>query len=605
MLRARLDSTGSKDPPARFPEASAARIQHAAPTSMTQRPMFRPDAFEDSPSPEASDKNKKNQRDAGTGIRLSHVQSHFTAAAAGSTNVDRALDLVLNEIVEQARLATTATGAAVALKDEHDMVCRATTGATAPDIAVRVNTRAGISGACVRTKEVQRCNDTESDERVDKEACRQLGVRSILIAPVMKNEEVLGVLEIFSPRPNAFADRDVLTLQALARRIVMNIDRAHQTMTSGSLTVTPSFKRPEMRNEVTPVDLPQPEAQKETQKAAWPRLEVYGNGKAKPGHSRETSSIAAKFSAGIPVIIRAKDARNAEKPVAGEEHVSKMRRLIGDYWTLLLTVAVVAVALFLGWMLGRAGWQKAASRHEAASAAMTSQPKQSSPVESQPPAAPALVLDTTPSPDGPSDKLVITHIAPSTPHASRGEGKIQAETKKVASAQQQPAKKDSENASSELVIFQDDKIIYPKQAAKQPGPGAKTAATPEPPAPEVAKSDTRKASAPKSEDPANTEDQRPTGPVQISSDAANKALVKRIEPRYPEEARAQRIQGNVILDVIVGKDGQVHGLNVIRGDSDLAAAASAAVGQWRFKPLMRSGQPEEFETKVSVNFSLP
>jgi len=98
----------------------------------------------------------------------------LAANGGGELSPDLALDLLLNEIVEQARLATAASGAAIALVKDGEMVCRATTGATAPDLGIRLDTHSGLSGACVQTGDVQLCGDTEADSRVDAVASRQL-----------------------------------------------------------------------------------------------------------------------------------------------------------------------------------------------------------------------------------------------------------------------------------------------------------------------------------------------------------------------------------------------------------------------------------------------
>ena len=74
---------------------------------------------------------------------------------------------------------------------------------------------------------------------------------------------------------------------------------------------------------------------------------------------------------------------------------------------------------------------------------------------------------------------------------------------------------------------------------------------------------------------------------------------------YPEPARTERIQGAVALDAVIDKDGTVRKFMAIRGDPELAAAASAAVRQWRFRPLVRDGQGEEFQTQITVTFRLP
>ena len=139
---------------------------------------------------------------------VTQVARTLAAHGGGEASFDLALDLVLNEVVEQARLATGATGAAIALGRAGEMVCRATTG-DAPDLGVRLETTSGLSGACLQTGTMQQCGDTETDPRVNAEACRRLSVRSILVLPLGEGKDPFGILEVFSSRPNAFGDRDV------------------------------------------------------------------------------------------------------------------------------------------------------------------------------------------------------------------------------------------------------------------------------------------------------------------------------------------------------------------------------------------------------------
>jgi TonB family protein len=81
-------------------------------------------------------------------------------------------------------------------------------------------------------------------------------------------------------------------------------------------------------------------------------------------------------------------------------------------------------------------------------------------------------------------------------------------------------------------------------------------------------------------------------------------LTKQIAPKYPEEARQKAIQGTVVLNVLLRKDGSVLVQNVAAGDPLLSPAAIEAVRQWRYEPFLLNGQPVEVETKISVVFSL-
>jgi GAF domain-containing protein len=128
-------------------------------------------------------------------------------------------------IAEKAQALTGATGAAIALRQGDEIVCRARTGRTAPDLGVRLETGRGISAECVRTGEVLLCNDAETNPRVDAASCRRLGVRSILVAPLRHFRRTLGVFEVLSSTPYAFDNHDVATMQFLSGMMVAAISR--------------------------------------------------------------------------------------------------------------------------------------------------------------------------------------------------------------------------------------------------------------------------------------------------------------------------------------------------------------------------------------------
>ncbi|MGD0212265.1 MAG: GAF domain-containing protein [Terriglobales bacterium] len=128
-------------------------------------------------------------------------------------------------IAEKAQVLTGATGAAIALRRGNEIVCRARTGRTAPDIGVRLQTDSGLSAECVRTGEVLLCDDAETNPRVDWTTCRSMGVRSILVAPLRHFRRTLGVFEVLSSTPHAFDNNDVATMQFLSGMMVATISR--------------------------------------------------------------------------------------------------------------------------------------------------------------------------------------------------------------------------------------------------------------------------------------------------------------------------------------------------------------------------------------------
>src|SRR5256884_2931296 len=173
---------------------------------MAHQPTLRPDPNEHSgrtEEPMGSPANQAEWIDEGAALHLAELTATLASHGGGTHPADLALDLMLNEIVEQARLATTATGAAIAVVRGDEMVCRATTGANAPGLGVRLSTRTGLSGACVQSRQVQRCDDAEIDPRFDAASYRGLEVRSILMLPVLDGEEVAGGFLDFLALPPA------------------------------------------------------------------------------------------------------------------------------------------------------------------------------------------------------------------------------------------------------------------------------------------------------------------------------------------------------------------------------------------------------------------
>lgn len=132
---------------------------------------------------------------------------------------DLALDFVLNTLVVRAAEAVHANSAALALASGDEMVCRAANGPLAPDLGVTLNTRDGLSGACLETHQAQLSVDTEFDPRVDPALSRSLGIRSILIVPVFDSNDrkaLTGILEVFSPSTGAFSRSDQELLEGFA-----------------------------------------------------------------------------------------------------------------------------------------------------------------------------------------------------------------------------------------------------------------------------------------------------------------------------------------------------------------------------------------------------
>jgi N-acetylmuramoyl-L-alanine amidase len=133
---------------------------------------------------------------------------------------DFALQEVLQLVAERAVAITGASGAALAIAEEGAIVCRGRAGEIAPDLGARLNPSAGFTGICYRTGEIIRCDDSEDDPRVDRDACRRLGTRSMVAVPLRSAGVVHGVLAAFSPEPYGFDDADVRSLNLLSELVL-------------------------------------------------------------------------------------------------------------------------------------------------------------------------------------------------------------------------------------------------------------------------------------------------------------------------------------------------------------------------------------------------
>jgi periplasmic protein TonB len=92
--------------------------------------------------------------------------------------------------------------------------------------------------------------------------------------------------------------------------------------------------------------------------------------------------------------------------------------------------------------------------------------------------------------------------------------------------------------------------------------------------------------------------------VRVSSGVSTGLLIRKVPPTYPPLARQARIQGVVILQAQISKEGNIQNLQLISGHPMLAPAAIEAVKQWKYKPYLLNGEPVEVDTQVQVNFTL-
>jgi TonB family protein len=497
---------------------------------------------------------------AGFESDLAELAAKFAAHGGESFPADLsaelALEIVLNEIVEQACLATGATGAAVVLERDGEMVCRASSGPTAPELGARLDVASGLSGECIRTGQTQRCDDAQTDPRADATASQRLGVRSALVLPLidanrndatrMDGNRVVGLFEVFSPRAWAFGDRDERTLEALSVRVMRNLERAAGPLESlvGGVAASPVGNAVESSAGAgieSPIEDP-----------VWSSDDGVPAAELLPDNPRlswETASIP------VPVPVPTADEPEPAEvlsPGLGSPGSSRRFDVVG--WVLgaaVLACTVLMVVLVV---------ERIRPQHTPSTRTTIRRP--------------AVRPATAASGATNSDAMVSSVKAAAQPG-----GLIST------SAAVQPAGSGSARSAApagSLLVFENGKEVFrmpPAQGQAEP--------------PATAHGGVEQAAS-----------VTPERVLALSPAAAENSLIHRVEPDYPEEARNRQLQGAVVLDIHIGQDGTVQDTKLVSGEPLLADAAMAAVRQWRFQPRLVDGAPAEMQTRITLNFRL-
>jgi TonB family protein len=471
--------------------------------------------------------------------------AHGGGGLSAEVSADLALEIVLNEIVEQACLTTGATGAAIVLLRDGEMVCRASNGVNAPELGAPLGSQSGLTAECIRTRTVQHCDDAQSDPRADAEASQRLGVRSVMILPLVRKGEMAGVLEVFSPLPGAFGDRDERTLEALAGRILQNLERASEPLSLSSSSSAAS------RGAAT---------------SAGARSVAEESAPVEPALPR--AQDVEELRAGLAM-------RQDEVPLEISEGSTRTKF---DIVSLALGTAVLVSAVLLVTLIGiRMSGRRAVRGHavKPASGAVLSPraaPSVAEAAGSGPARGDGATVVSAPGSSGTGNSR---DLSSETKNASAAESKDAGAKGSVATGSVPPR---SVPPPGSLLVYENGKEVFRMLPAEEA----------------AASGEVRRAS-----------EGKPAGVVELAPEAAEGEVVRRVEPEYPEEARQQRVQGAVVLEVRIGRDGAVQDVKLVSGQDVLANAAIAAVKQWAFKPRVVQGQPVEMQTTIILNFRLP
>jgi TonB family protein len=486
---------------------------------------------------------------------------------AGDFSPEVALDLVLHEIAEHIRQATSADAAALALRHGDEMVCRAAAGASAPELGTRVNVRSGLSGLSLQTGEWQYCQDCETDPRVDVETCRRLRARSFIVMPVVDEVGPFGVIQISSAAPNAFSQKDVEILRQNGRSIVwarrqVEQPRIAQTVTppgsniadnsapagySPSTTSHPIDDSNGLRSlsesrdqDTSPGDVSYPSFD-----GRAPREIITVPTDSLPYADVSDSELRTKETAGT---------WRSRQDDADTYLKRKSVRRSHEILTAILGIMVVAAALLLGTLIGiRFGWQKAVRL-----------PVTNKATAQVPPAA------TIPTLKNSSESLQ-SNASPVPESGAVKSAPVSGHLSALAAPTTHPTS--SNERVGGLVVYQNDKVVF-QQSGEAPSD-----------------SDVGASASPA----------MPT--TTIPSEVAAVRLVHRVEPDYPAEAAKRGISGRVRLQALIDTSGDVVNVGLIEGNSVLAASAMKAVRQWHYQPYLVNGVAISVQTDIAITFT--
>jgi len=261
------------------------------------------------------------------------------------------LDEVLQLVAERAVVITGGDGLGIALAENNEIVLRASAGTIKPDVGARIQRDSAFSGACFRAAQIIRCDDTETDDRVNLDACRKLGARSMVAVPLCGRRRVIGLLEAFSAEPFGFNDSDVGSLELLAELILGALKPEDEDRFAESAQIAEA----ELTAPAPPAP-PPPPAQEAPPTETSATAEV-GGASVVDGAAEVPASSAAALDVPLLATTPASISEPApfitetSPPEPGEEPVPLERHHPGIVFVLILLVVFVLVAGGVWWKL--------------------------------------------------------------------------------------------------------------------------------------------------------------------------------------------------------------------------------------------------------------
>lgn len=514
---------------------------------------------------------------------------------------DLAVHQTLRELAEEARSVAGPGGCVIGLLEGNDFVCRAAAGESAPSLGSRIQTQDELFLECIHFRQLQISQDTLSDPRVDASACRAAGVRSLILVPlVAKNEELIGVLEASSPDSHAFGAAVSERMEVIGRRIVAALapTEDHSQTPSVVLEEHTGPGRTLTRALAMSQEAPRFHAPKAQIEAPLPTpASITTRSIPTRATPDELAPVAAVSTLPEPIpaapILATPPQPEAIPGVASQATVSRpYTPPQQSSQNLVLAVGVLAAGAVLAALLWRVQQEKLRQDVQVSASAAAVSSEVVSSQDSGQPVVP------------PSDK---TGNQESTSPGRKSEPALEARGQHVSlvaksSIGTNPATRNANPgntilSSGDIVVYEKGKLIYRGgQTIRPPTASSSGSVT----APMTAASETERLGE------TSNPTQETSAPSTVSPETfTGGTLVHRVNPAYPTEALAARLEGDVVLQAVIGKDGGVHEVRVVTGDPRLAAAAVEAVRYWRYDPFRSHGEPVDMLSTLTVHFRLP
>ncbi|BBL76460.1 sensor domain-containing diguanylate cyclase [Methylomagnum ishizawai] len=129
------------------------------------------------------------------------------------------LPAIMALATERAQAMTQADGAVIEIAEGHEMVYRAVSGRASNSLGLRLARNASLSGLCVASATALRCDDSDTDPRVDRDACLRIGIRSMVAAPLIHLGQPVGALKVLAAQPGAFGERQLRLLSLVCESL--------------------------------------------------------------------------------------------------------------------------------------------------------------------------------------------------------------------------------------------------------------------------------------------------------------------------------------------------------------------------------------------------